>query len=404
MSYDLDVYGEVSLTTRELVKVVVADRGLKAQVDRRSRTISSIMHRRPRRTAFELDGPMHIDAEDLPEGVPQVEAATVLYSVHVSYDVQTGPAGFSASADDTSLTAALAFATRLAERIDGTVVDPQQDVPRSVSEVRSTEPPKEPWMHFAWFHLKDGSADLARDYLEGARRHFPPAVPVRFGAYEPMQGRLPRDPDQAFAELFAQDCGISSLMFVNGRKVTGVISGWSLDTTMRYHSVHVSIRLDVVEKAGLLGSAERFLIDVAARSRSFFAFVELNDKRVWTSEFPHFEGGWSGLPSEPQWLTWFGPEYAPLVRPHLTAGEVTEHDGGLSHRWREAPTLSSQLGAPTVGGSWIDPQFVPTVEGYDVVEPAVTVPPQFRAPAPGSPEAERLKALFAANRAKSRPV
>ncbi|WP_120494787.1 hypothetical protein [Microbacterium phyllosphaerae] len=404
MSYDLDVYGKVSLTTRELVKVVTADWGLKAQVDRGSNTLLSVDHKRPRRMAFGLDGPMQIDAEDLPEGVPQVAGATVLYSIHVSYDVQTGPEGFSATADDTSVTAAVAFASRLAERIGGTVVDPQQEVARPVAEAQVVESPPETWMHFAWFRLKDGSVDFARDYLESARHRFPLAVPVRFGTYEPMQGRLPRDPDEAFFEVFAQECGVSSLMFVNGQKVSGSISGWSRDIRMRYHSVRVSIRLDAIEKAGLLSAVEDFLIDVATRSRSFFAFVELNHSWLATADFPHFEGGWSGLPARAQWLTWFGTEYAPLVRPHLSVSNVTEHKGGLSHRWVDAPTLNSEWGAPMVGGTWIDPRFVPTVQGSDVLAPAVTVPSQLRAPEPGSPEAQRLETLFAANRAKSRPV
>ena len=124
MSYDLEVYGKVSLTARELAKVVSSVRGLKATVDRRSQTISSIMRKRTREMAFEFDGPDLVDPEDIPEEWTEVADATVLYSIHVSYDVQAD-AGFSFSVDETKLSVATAFAARLAERVDGTVIDPQ---------------------------------------------------------------------------------------------------------------------------------------------------------------------------------------------------------------------------------------------------------------------------------------
>lgn len=125
MSYDLEVYGKVSLTARELAKVVASVRGLKATVDRGSQTISSIMHKRTREMAFELDGPDLVESEDIPEEWTEVADATVLYSIHVSYDVQSGAGGFSFSVDEAKLSVATAFAARLAERIGGTVIDPQ---------------------------------------------------------------------------------------------------------------------------------------------------------------------------------------------------------------------------------------------------------------------------------------
>lgn len=54
MSYDLEVYGKISLTARELAKVVSSVRGLIAAVDRRSQSFSSIIHKRGRAMAFEL--------------------------------------------------------------------------------------------------------------------------------------------------------------------------------------------------------------------------------------------------------------------------------------------------------------------------------------------------------------
>lgn len=124
MSYDLEVYGKVSLTAKELAKVVSSVRGLKATVDRRSQTISSIVQKRGRAMAFELDGPDELDPEDIPEEWAEVADATVLYSIHVPYNVHSG-AGFSFSVDESKLAVATAFAARLAERVGGTVIDPQ---------------------------------------------------------------------------------------------------------------------------------------------------------------------------------------------------------------------------------------------------------------------------------------
>ncbi|MFE7651251.1 hypothetical protein, partial [Streptomyces phaeoluteigriseus] len=158
MSYDLEVYGKVSLTAKELAKVVSSVRGLKATVDRRAQTISSIVHKRGRAAAFELDGPNLLEPEDIPEEWTEAAGSTVLYSIHVPYAVQSD-GGFSFRVDERDLAAATAFAARLAERIDGTVIDSQTVEPREPEPAPEPEPPRPRFLHLRWYRLLDDRND-----------------------------------------------------------------------------------------------------------------------------------------------------------------------------------------------------------------------------------------------------
>ncbi|MHA7304622.1 hypothetical protein ACX80E_05145 [Arthrobacter sp. TMN-49] len=44
--------------------------------------------------------------------------------------------------------------------------------------------------------------DLPGSYLALARKYLPEALPTRFGTYEPLQGKLVRDGDQAFSDMW----------------------------------------------------------------------------------------------------------------------------------------------------------------------------------------------------------
>lgn len=395
MSYDLHVYGRSELSPAELSQLVSRQGRLTAKAGSHNTTIST------RRTLthpvasyrFTVEGPLTVEREDVPgQRRGTVADRAVLYSVLVEGGQAEG------------IAAACSFANALAELIDGVVFDAQQEAsPEPEPDVRS-DVAAQTWMHFRWFRLRDDTHDLARVLLQSAREYFDLAVPTRFGSYEPMQGRLPRDTDRAFGDVYANECGVARLMFVNGRKSEGSLSGWSRDVKMRYHSAHVAVRLDAVEKADLVASAEDFFVDVAQRSQSFFAFIELNHSDFVTSEFGHFEGGWSGLPARPQWLTWFGEEYSPIVLPSLTDGVIRRHENAVTHRWTDYPILSSEIELSAKSGYWLDRRLVPTAVGHRVREPAAIVPSSLRSPEPGSPEALRLEALFAEMHSRSKPV
>lgn len=400
MSYDVDVYGKVSLTARDLAKVVSTVRGLKAEVDRRSRTISSIVHKRTGETAFELDGPAQLEPEDIPEGWTEVLGATVLYSIHVSYDVRTGAGGFSATVEEPNLTAATAFAARLAERVDGTVIDLQTYEPSVPAAVPEPESPKTRFLHLQWHRLRDDSKDLAEIYLRTAREYFPLAVPPRFGTYEPLQGKFPRDDDSAFASMYREKCQIGSLLLFGKPIESGSIGDWTNDLWKRTQSVQLTYDLDRLRKLKALEDIEPFFIALAERAGCFFAFAEVNTSRYGDS-LPFMDvklrEPWSGLPTAPQWLTWFGPEYAELVAPHLDAARMTANSRGTLHRWTEHPAEADELRRLS-GEPWISSEFRgavdPDQEGR-CSRAAVVMPASLRYPAPDSPQARRIEAFYA---------
>lgn len=408
MSYDLEVYGKVSLTARELAKVVSSVRGLKATVDRRAQTLSSIVHKRTREMAFELDGPDLLEPEDIPEEWTEVADATVLYSIHVSYDVQSGAGGFSFSVEEPNLAAATAFAARLAERVDGTVIDPQAYEPpereREPEPEPAPEPPRPRYLNLRWFRLLDDEhdKDLAEIYLRTAREFFPPGVPSRFGTYEPFQGRFPRDDDALFDAMYREQCFIGDLILAGKPLERGSIDGWTNDLKGRVQDVRLTFELDRLVKLKALDAIEPFVVALAERAGCFFAFAELRETRYGSAQiFMKFEldDPWSGLPTAPQWLTWFGPEYAELVTPHLDPARMTANALGTLHRWTEHPAVADEL-RPLSGDPWIpadlrgvaDPD--PDGDGR-CIEAAAVMPASLRYPAPGSPQALRIEAHYA---------
>ncbi|MGS0561966.1 hypothetical protein [Microbacterium aurugineum] len=401
MSYDLEVYGKISLTARELAKVVSSVRGLKAAVDRRSQSISSIIHKRGREMAFELDGPDQLEPEDIPEGWRAVAGATVLYSIHVPYDVQSG-AGFLFSVDEASLAAATAFAARLAERVDGTVIDPQAYEPADPEPAPEQEPPRPRFLHLRWYRLLDDAndKDLAGIYLRTAREFFTPAVPSRFGTYEPFQGRFPRDDDAQFDAMYREDCYIGDLMLAGKPIEHGAIDGWTNDLERRTQSIGLKFELERLVKLKALDAIEPFFVALAERTGCFFAFAEVNTSRYGTAQ-PSMgvtlKDPWSGLPTEPQWLTWFGPEYAELVAPHLDPARTTVTAQGTLYRWTPHPAEAEELRLLS-GDPWIPADFRgvfdPAVDER-CSQAAVVMPESLRYPAPGSPQALRIDAHYA---------
>lgn len=415
MSYDLEVYGKVALSTRELVKVIAADRTLKAQVDKTADAVDAVVLRRTGDHFFTIDGPMQVEPEDLPEGWAEGEGATVLYSLSITYDVSSGSAGFAFAADGASVDAATAFAERLAKRIDGAVLDPQTWEPPEVEPEPQPEPEpaKKLYVHLEWFRLLDDTNDLAEIYLRTAREFFPAGVPSRFGTYEPLQGRFPRDDDSKFDAMFREECHDTLGLGMYGVPITsGKIGGWLNELHQRVQRVHLAFEFARLEKLKAVDAIEPFLVAFAERAGCFFAFVEVTTHRYWTAQ-PYMKVGlidpWSGLPADPQWITWFAPEYAELVRPHFEESRMVETPRGTVHRWTDRPADKDEL-IEISGDPWIPADFRGVLEEYPhgrCSEAAAIMPDSLRYPAPDSPQARRIEAHYARMReieARSRRV
>ncbi|MCK2029993.1 hypothetical protein [Microbacterium galbinum] len=405
MSYDLEVYGKVALSARDLVKVVSADRALKAQVDKRADAVGAVVWKKSGAHFLTIDGPMQVEPEDLPEGWAEGEGATVLYSLSITYDVSEGPEGFSATVDERAVDAAMAFAERLAARIDGDVMDPQTWEPVEVAveaEVVEPESAKARYLHLEWHRLRDDTKDLAEIYLRTARELFPPGVPSRFGMYEPLQGKFPRDDDSTFDLMYRDDAALTSMIFSCGSIADGRIGDWTNDLWMRVQTLSLTIHLDRLEKIDAVEIVERFFVALAERTGCFFAFAEVNHSSYsFVNALPwmrlELREPWSGLPVDPQWLTWFDPGYAELVAPHLDASRIVQTPRGALHRWTDHPAARDEL-IEISGDPWIPEDFRgvldPDERGH-CSEAAAIMPESLRYPAPDTPIAKRIAAHYA---------
>lgn len=106
---------------------------------------------------------------------------------------------------------------------------------------------------------------------------------------------------------------------------------------------------------------------------------------------------WSGLPVDPQWLTWFAPEYAELVAPHLDASRMVETPRGTLHRWTDHPAARVEL-LEISGDPWIPAEFRGAQEVYPYgrcSEAAAIMPESLRYPATRTPIAKRIAAHYA---------
>lgn len=388
MSYDLNVYGESALSVRALRRLMERDGELKAVVDKVAGRVTGGIDRRSRSQLLTIDGPFALEREDVSDEPQVLAGARVLYAV----------SAVSLSAED--LARVIGFANRLALESDGMVVDLQDYEPKGAhSESASPDAGRKQYLHVAWYRRSDGNADLAKIYLDAARAFFPLGVPDRFGTHEPFQGRLSRDGERAFDDLYRSECGLSDLL-MKGRGIEDArISGWSGDFGERFHSIRLSFPLEKAVARNAIDGFEEFFTVVARKSSSFFGFAEVNTSRLRTAVSPHYRGAWAGLPDSAQWMTWFEPEYAELARPYLSSGIVTEYPEGIVHRWTTPPAGLAVLRPLLRRNPWVPAELLSRRDpgSGDVVEPARFMPDSLRSPAPGSAEAKRIERNIAAN-------
>lgn len=254
------------------------------------------------------------------------------------------------------------------------------------------------YLHLDWYRLRDGSPALAAVYLDVASELLPTLVPARFGTHEPWQGRFPRDDASTFDRMYRKECEISELIFAGESIQRGTVSGWTNDLEARYQRLSVRIGLDVLERTIAQEALEEFFIEVAKRTGSFFASAELNDTMFETAQAAAVRGAWAGLPSQPQWLTWYSPEYAELVETHLAAGETRKFPEGCFHRWTDEPADASEILSWIWEKSWVPQELLPAPNPGNTRRPheqAHLMPESLRAPVQGSPEWHRIEARYA---------
>ncbi len=360
MSYDLAVYLPEALDAEVLAALVDASPGLQLEeiVDGSADGPRNWHILRGKKAAycFTLEGPYLVEPEVVPyEVTAAVLGAGVMYSILVE------------GTDPGSIPHAVRFTKRLAKEANGAAQDLQtEEVWPKTSNRAAAKPERSTIVEMVevrWYHLIDEiNDDFPQRYLNLARRYLPEAVPKRFGNYEPLQGNLARDGDQAFVRAFAEHNSVftSSTFPIEGAYFAGVFGGnWNQDRAIRngdVQSVSFKIHRDVLEDPQWRDGFQRFFVAVAAELRSFYATAEVDPRRwewtgrtLWSLPSPEtlfFQktawGRWQGLTAHPTWLAWFSPLYADLVRSHLI-GSIEGYPGGLLHRFGDAPLDREQI-------------------------------------------------------------
>ena len=225
MSYDLAVYLPEALDAEVLGALVDASPGLQleeiADGSADGPQNRHILRGKKAAYCFTLEGPYLVEPEDVPHEVTAaVLGAGVLYSILVE------------GTDPGSIPHAVRFAKRLAKEANGAAQDLQTDEIWPKTSTRAAARPERDTMidivEVRWHHLIDEvQDDFPQRYLDLARQYLPEALPKRFGSYEPLQGNLARDGDQAFVKFFAEDDSVftAGSFPTAGASFTGVFGG-----------------------------------------------------------------------------------------------------------------------------------------------------------------------------------
>jgi hypothetical protein len=319
---------------------------------------------------FAVWGPELVEAEDVAgEIAPLITGARLLWHV--------GAEGW--APDRVEL--AVAFARALADAAGGGVFDQVHGlwVGGRIRRPRPTREQRVDVIELTWYaHVDRRPTDLGTRWLELCRQHYPAALPRRFGATEPLPGRLDRDGDAAFVAAAEGEHGVH--LVGAGPVYHGSLSGprppWMGPVVQ--HSL-------AVDRAAGEDLAVLFAA-VAEAAGCHLAVANVVREMVWTGRTLVFEAGterspppllgrWPGLPPRPPAWSWFGPSYDRLVRSHLPTAEPTP--GGLLHRWAARPLDADELHA-AAPDPWLPADLLARLDtdalGRDRVEPARRIP------------------------------
>lgn len=358
MSYDLEVYSPTALDADALAGLVTSTATL--DVDATGERHVVVVRGARRRYSFTVDGPDHVEPEDVPADVSRV----VLGARHLYLVTVEGSAG-------SEVPHAVRFARRLARELDGAVVDQQADEVWSRSKGRQVARPEREVrtdvVEVGWFcRREDLPSDVPRLVLEAARTHLPEAVPRRFGEYEPLQGRYDEVGPDGFATAWRE---ATSLFFTTGSlPCLGLTLGagpserwpgrfWAMSATFLAEPFH-----SPAWRAALRG----FVVAVADGLPAAYASAQVTRGHLWSGRSmwsdsetewalrPYDREGWLGLPSTTPWWTWLGAPYADEAA-RVPRDLVTPTRAGLLIESATAPAPADDL--PRLD-QWLDADLV----------------------------------------------
>ncbi|MBP9094558.1 hypothetical protein KBI23_26300 [bacterium] len=219
--------------------------------------------------------------------------------------------------------------------------------------------------------FSSAKAETAQELLDILREYCPAAVPTRFGLFEPYSYRLLPGSDKPFTDLWtselSKDC--AGMFFWNAS--SPCLSGFAIfadrreelknypSTYARRHSIKLSFDGRAFESDSQLANTVLELFGALAKRLNAFygvCYVRRHAKLIKNTIFHDInetEGYeisagrcWTGLPTNPTWLTWFGPGYSELVAPHLSDCQFVKESSpsGIFLQMGPEPMNRNQLG------------------------------------------------------------
>lgn len=347
MSYDLAVFAPRALSSADLGVLVEASSGLDIG-DAAGKSIEVVRGTR-RRYCFTIDGPDEVEAEDVPAEIASVVLGSrCLYSVMVEGSAES------------EIPHAVRFARRLAQALDGAVIDQQTDEVWSRSRSRVIQkPPRESRVSTVdvdWFCLReDLTHDAPRRFIEAVDRNLPEALPRRFGEYEPLQGKYAEAGPEGFIAAWND---ATSLLFFSG---AGPCIGGSLGAGPserfpdRFWSMSLTFLAEPLREPGWRDAVRHVFTTLADRLPAFYATAAVTRDHIWSGRSLWSDGetewairplryrdGWMGLSPNPTWWTWLGRPYRDLAD-RLPRDRATSTDQGVLFESSIEPTAADGL-------------------------------------------------------------
>lgn len=385
MSYDLTVYTRETVGADELGALICAVPGLGVEPSGEG----SVMVVRGARWSysFTVDGPDLLEPEDVPaEVLACVLSPRYLWSVAVE--------GSSAA----EVPHAVRFARRMAQTLDGAVVDLQKDEvwsrSRSRAIVRPARGERISEVSFDWFCLRERlTPNPASLYVDTVTRHLPEALPRRFGQYEPFQGKL----DDVGADGFqrAWEEADSLLFFAGSAPVIGghLSAGPSAAWPDKFWSMSLTLQAAPLSDPAWRDVLKCIFTTLADNLPAFFATAQVTRGNLWfgRSSFSdrdtegvlipvRYRIGWTGLPPIPMWWTWLGTPFAQYTG-SLPKNRTTRTTTGLMFENSGAPLPRDELDSLD---TWLPndlfASLAPNPDGSSPVPlaPAMWIPPELR--------------------------
>lgn len=315
----------------------------------------------PRATAFEIDGPIAIEPDDVDKRVLAfVLAPRWKTELHIAADAtKAGEKAFRS------------LASYLAKSFDGAVFDPQSDnvvwpAKRQRMFTAAGGEDRIEVVSLVWklpYAMK--RRDTGRAFLDSLRRQLPEGLPRRFGRHEPFQGKLERDGIEGFLDDWDAAAAAAygdRLLFSATAPCFGGRIGFSdprdgFKWRARAPKC-VSIGLDLDGRAfqdeRWCLAVERLFLTIAEQLGAFYALTYVEQgwgtsrNRLWadaqTEGYPLPRADrWLGIPPVPGWLIWFGGPYAERLRAPLADHIWKARSGGYALKLAPRPASLDRL-------------------------------------------------------------